>query len=442
MNQNKTVIQCPECGSKKTKYIDDDVFECLNCQTSFLVETNQTTVKHKHTYTNSSSTTSFNSPVIKPKTALIFVGLALGFLALFMFPLLFKSSNKVAPSFTTEEKVKAGGYTFNVFSSVPFTDNSGSLKVFILGQPDAENYENKKYENTVFWAIYDPLKNSYDQISQLKDERTSSVASHGGECFRFDDGNIYFVFATTKLYKYDVSTKNIEFLNNEIAANVKELKSGITEIRRASHKFSAFTIQSNTNKAVTYYPVSKFSTNKNFDVTNKKQSYPNDQPKTFFFQSDSAPSYLVRFTAMYSVGYPFSFDPSINVKFDEDENFVEGHFSDYWTTASRLLDMKVLNTEDKLYDMTILDYRDGIVAMGVRTSNISNDRFILQWVDYDGKLLWSTPTEITGLYDLSGALNKDKGILFSPCCDDYVYYDNKGKLIKSFKLDEIPFNLD
>ena len=440
MNNNKTVVHCPECGSKKVKYLDDNMFQCTNCDTTFYVETNQTTVKHKHTYNNNQQ-----APVtpIKASKILLIVGLVIAaFSFIFIIPLLFSSKNDNDYGFDAKENTKAGGYTFDVMGSVPFIDASKSLKVFVFGKPNASSYENKKYDNTVFWAVYDPLKNSFDQINQLKIDHASNSIAFGGSCFRFDDGNVYFIYGGQNLFKYNVTTKEVQSLNEEIVANVKELKSGIKKIERSSHKFSAFDIVSNTNKEVAYFPISKITNTDNFDVTRQKQSYPNDKPATFFFQTDSEPSFLVKYNATYSMGYPFCFDPNIGVSFDDDENFVSASFSSYWVTASRLIDMKVLNTENKVYDMTVLDFRDDIVALGVKTNNGENDKFHLQWLDYNGNLLWSAPLDATGLYDLSGAISKEKGVLFSPCCEDYLYYNNKGKLVKSFKLEEIPFNLD
>ena len=51
-----------------------------------------------------------------------------------------------------------------------------------------------------------------------------------------------------------------------------------------------------------------------------------------------------------------------------------------------MIDMEVLNTDSKVYHMKVLDYRDGIVALGVKTRNVSSE-YKIQWQDYNGKLL-------------------------------------------------------
>lgn len=436
---NLKTIQCPNCGSKKIKYLDDNVFECLNCQTSFFIDTNQTSVNHKHTYTNrpTAAPINFNS-----KRALwIFLGIIfLGFALII--PILFftTNNNSSSSSFSTTDSTKKD-YTFNVSSSVAFTDQSKNLKIFMMGSIKSADYNNNKYKDKTYWAVYDAVKGSYDQIEPLEINTPNNVSFHGTECFKFDDGNLYIIVANNLLYKYDIVTKNISFLNNDIIANVKEMQSGISLIDDATHKYSAFELKSNTGKEIMYYPISKVYYTDNFRQTVKPRSYPNEKPATFFFQTNNQPSYLVRYNAMYSMGYPLCFDPHIESVFDEDENFKSAAFSDYWVAASHLIDMEVLNTDNKVYDMTVLDFRDGIVALGVKTTNISSENFKIQWQDYNGKLLWSAPSEVSHLYDFSGAISKNNGLVFGSR-EEYFFYSNQGKLVKKLELEELSFDLD
>lgn len=437
---NLKTIQCPNCGSKKVKYLDDNMFECLNCQTSFYVDTNQTSVNHKHTYANrpTAAPITFN-----PKRALwIFLGIIVFVFALLIPVLFFTTNNNSSSGFTTSETTKAKDYTFNISSSAAFTDQSKNLKIFMTGSIRSSDYNNNKYKDKVFWAVYDAVKGAYDQIEPL--EVTSTTAAnywHSTECFKFDDGNIYIIVGNNLLYKYDAVTKSMQFLNSDVIANVKEMQSGIANIDDATHKYSAFKLKSNSGKEITYYPISKVYYTDNFRQTVEPRSYPNEKPTTFFFQTNNQPSYLVRYNAMYSMGYPFCFDPHIESVFDEDENFIRASFSNYWVSASHLIDMEVLNTDNKVYDMTVLDFRDGIVALGVKTTNVSSEKFKIQWQDYNGKLLWSAPAEVSHLYDFSGAISKTNGLVFGSR-EDYFVYNNQGKLVKKLVLDELSFDLD
>lgn len=437
---NLKTIQCPNCGSKKVKYLDDNMFECLNCQTSFYVDTNQTSVNHKHTYTNrpTAAPITFN-----PKRALwIFLGIIVFVFALLIPVLFFTTNNNSSSGFTTSETTKAKDYTFDISSSAAFTDQSKNLKIFMTGSIRSSDYNNNKYKDKVFWAVYDAVKGAYDQIEPL--EVTSATAAnywHSTECFKFDDGNIYIIIGNNLLYKYDAVTKSMQFLNSDVITNVKEMQSGIANIDDATHKYSAFKLKSNSGKEVTYYPISKVYYADNFRQTVEPRSYPNEKPTTFFFQTNNQPSYLVRYNAMYSMGYPFCFDPHIESVFDEDENFIRASFSNYWVSASHLIDMEVLNIDNKVYDMTVLDFRDGIVALGVKTTNVSSEKFKIQWQDYNGKLLWSAPAEVSHLYDFSGAISKTNGLVFGSR-EDYFVYNNQGKLVKKLVLDELSFDLD
>lgn len=437
---NLKTIQCPNCGSKKVKYLDDSMFECINCQTSFYVDSNQTAVNHKHTYNNTTTAKPIN---LKSRRALIvFLGLlVLGFLLLI--PVLFLTTNNKSSGsgFSTSESSAEKDYNFNVSSSAAFTDQSKNLKIFVIGTIQSSNYNDNKYKDKLYWAVYDAVKGTYDQITPLESSNSVTNNFNRAECFKFDDGNIYTIVGNTMLYKYDAVTKSMYFLNNDIISSVKEMQSGISNIDDATHAYSAFKLKSNSDKEIMYYPISKVYYADNFRQTVVPQSYPNEKPTTFFFQTNNQPSYLVKYNAMYSMGYPFCFDPHIESVFDENENFKSAEFSNYWVAASHLINMEVLNTDNKVYDMTLLDFRDGIVAVGIKTNNISTEKFKIQWQDYNGKLLWSSPSEVSHLYDFSGAISKSNGLLFGND-EDYNLYNNQGKFIKKLDLDELSFDLD
>ncbi|MBE8715271.1 hypothetical protein [Sphingobacterium hungaricum] len=436
MNPKKSVIRCPECGSKKTKYIDDQVFSCLSCSASFYVETNQTTVNHKHTYNATPKPAPVSSQA--KKTILVCLGVFALLFLFFIFMIKPGDNPEHGLGPITNDKAK---YTFDVADSKAFIDQSKNPKLFITGSIQSSDYQNNKYKNQNYWAVYDVVKGAYEQIAPVDNNANGSIGINRLKSYKLDDGNIYTIAGETMLFKYDLITKSMQLLNSEIIGNVKELQSGIASIVKTSHNFSAFEIRSNSDKRVTYYPISKLYNTDNFDYTIKNHSYPNDKPTVFFYPTANQPSFLVRYTANYSVGYPFCFNPSIDSEFDENENFKSASFSNYWVTASRLIDMQALNTSNKVYDMTLLDFRDGIVAVAVKTSNVATEKLMIQWQDYDGKLLWSSPSDVTYLYDYSGTISKEHGLLVGSD-DKYYFYDNQGTLVKELELEELSFDLD
>lgn len=145
---------------------------------------------------------------------------------------------------------------------------------------------------------------------------------------------------------------------------------------------------------------------------------------------------------MYSMGYPFCYDPSISSTLDENENFVSASFDNYWITASRLIDYKVLNTDNKVYKMTIVDYRDNYVALGVKTSDNVMTPYMLQLLDYDGNLLWSINTNEKFLEKNNGAVSKKYGVLAAFSSDRYKHYTIQGELNKEVKTEELRFDLN
>ncbi len=244
------------------------------------------------------------------------------------------------------------------------------------------------------------------------------------------------------LYKYDATTKTIRYLNDEILTNTEGLESGIALIEDTRNAYAAFEIISNNDKKIMYFPGSKVSISDFFSYRLKDHSYPGDKPTVFFFPTyNSPPSYLVHYTAMYSAGYPICFNPHINSKFDKDKNFISTDFDSYWLKSSRMKYMEVLNTDHNVYRMTMLDYRDGVVAIGVKTSNTSTEKFKIQWLDYDGKIQWSANAEDSYLYAFSGIINKDHGLLYGND-NKYFLYSNTGTLLKKLELDKLSFDLE
>lgn len=162
MEKNIKKIHCPQCASQKVKYLDDNVFECTNCKSSFFIETNETIVKHKHTYKNEP----FVKTNYEQKRKLIYLisGIIIFALIFFIPTFLQKKSTNNNVNATTEE-VTLGGYSFERQVSHAFIDETNSLKIFIIGTVEAINYNDEKYKNNVFWAVYDVLKGSFDQVT-------------------------------------------------------------------------------------------------------------------------------------------------------------------------------------------------------------------------------------------------------------------------------------
>lgn len=96
------------------------MFECETCHTSFYVETHQTSVNHKHTYTNASTKTPLDFKSKRPLlivVGIIFLGLSL------LVPFLFLiNKSKPSENFNDSENTAERKYTFNVNSSAAFTD--------------------------------------------------------------------------------------------------------------------------------------------------------------------------------------------------------------------------------------------------------------------------------------------------------------------------------
>jgi len=432
-------IACPHCNSRKVRYLDANMFKCLSCETSFYVNTNQTTINHKHTYTNYK-----NNPFSKltSKRALYFItGFVVLALTLFIIVPFLTGKNSYSSGQRISENVQIKDYIFNVESSAAFIDQSKNLKIFIIGTVRPTNHNNNKFKDKIYWAVYDAVKGTYEQIEPLDITNTKEISFNGIECFRFDDGNIYTVVGKTMLYRYDTAAKNIRYLNDEIITDVDGLQSGIASIDDTSNAYAAFEIKTNSGKRIMYFPASKVYSNNHFTYSLKDHSYPNDKPTVFFFQTRNEPSYLVKYNALYSMGYPICFNPHILTVFDENENFKSASFDNHWVKSSRMIDMEVLNTDSKLYQLKVLDYRDGIVALGVKTRNVSSEKYKIQWLDYNGNLLWSVTGQDSFLYDFSGVVNKNIGLLYGNG-EHYFLYSNGGKLLKKLELDELSFDLD
>ncbi len=433
MNPKIKIIKCPQCGSTRVKRYEDEHYECLNCQTAFYIETQQTTINHKHTY---------NKPPVAPGNKKLMPLLVLGiiaFLSILILPQLFSKKNHMA----SEEKTVTKAFSFNDPVAVSFVDTGKNMKLFMIGKIRANNSDNDRYKNKVYWAVYDVAKGTMDQLNPLliNNQEVITDGFPRFEHFKFDDGNIYTIYNGLHILKYDVMNKTVNYLNNEIVAGVKELQSGIAEVDDATHKTSAFEIKSNSGKEIFYYPISKLVVLDNFNFTSQKQTYPGNSVTTFFMTTRNQPRYLVKYRADYSKGYPFVFDPYIESTFDDNENFVRADFGSYWAAASHLIDYEVLNTDRKVYKTALIDYRDNVIAVGMKSSMQDDEVYTLQMQDYNGNILWSAKTDDTYMQEFKGSVTKEWGVVYEGCCRGFKYYDAKGSYVKEIKTDEISFEI-
>lgn len=435
------IIECPVCGSKKVKKDGDNHYACLSCQAAFFIDAPQPTVNHRH-FTSTPSP----QPMDKKKFLYFIVGVAFILFMTTLFPMIFRScsdspkpnaGNKIGAAKQDEDNL----YAFDDYETLPFVDVAGNIKLLIVGQIDKVRGRDEQIHEHFFWSVYDVKTEKMGQINMLEinGEPIKNWTNRIG-LNKLDDGNIYINYYRMHLFKFDIHTQTVKYLNNEIMESSQELKTGIAHIEIESSRVNFYKVKSNSSKTIFYAPATQYAGKVN-SLDSFYLSAPNPDPQDYlsYVSTSSDPSYLVKLKTRYTIGYPIEFEPYLRVIKKEDESFQDLKIHDYEKLRSRLVSYEVLNTQNFQYKMEVIDFRDDLVAIGVKNTNTHDVNYILQLLDGEGNLKWATNSTSKSLNYREGALSPTEGVLVPKCCGEYEYFDIQGNSLKNFDVDDIQF---
>lgn len=432
MSKKIKAIKCPQCGSTKQKTVDEEHFQCLNCGTEYIIDSEEININHNYNY---------NNPTPKPieiKTVgyILLAIIAVPFL-MFLASTTFSSTNK-----TIKNAVVGTKYTWETANTTQvFEDAKGNLKMFIAGDVDlvAGSGRSEEVMGKLFWGIYDVASGKMEQINAFQGiQKEGEFSSSELALKKFDDGTIYYIIQKSKVYAYNIKANSLVNISNDLEQKIPQLKSGIGAVEFA-YDLNALEITSNTGKKITYFPSTNLKL-ENFNQYNVPEATIKDATlQTKYAASRSNPNYVIQYKALAKVGYPILTNAQFNIRFDAKEGPIEA-VADPSNNYAFIKSFKILNPESRLFKLEILDYNQTGVLIAFKTSIQEGEKYHIQYIDATGKIIWTYPTDATTLYESSLLTTKNEAFISS--YKKYFWLDSKGKSKKNFKIEDITFDLN
>lgn len=414
-------IKCPQCGSTKQKRIDEEHFECLNCGSGYLLDTDDITINHNYNY---------NTPNIQPvavnkKAVGIFIAiLFFGFVGV-MVSGIFSKKDSAATVFTNKITWQ------NETVSQVFVDKNNVIKLFIVGNIGSNtNSYNTKENKKLYWSVYNISTEKTEQLNLFTD--ISEAVSLGDIALKpLNDGSIYFVFKKTKAYRYNISENSFVYINTDLEQTIDKLKTGIGSIE-INQSYNCLDIVSNTGAKISYFPSTKIQ----MQYPEKETTMPSAVLETNYAVSNSNPNYLIQYKAMQQKGHPVFTNPVFNINFNTNEEAVNVSVNANDMNKAFIKSYQMVPTKKRMHQLIILGSNKKNVAIAYKDNINEGEKYNLELLDNAGNSVWLTKTNF-------GAINKNNTIL-APNNNllinltNYFYLiDSKGKINKTINLEEI-----
>lgn len=414
-------IKCPQCGSTKQKRIDEEHFECLNCGSGYLLDTDDITINHNYNY----NTPKIPAAPVNKKAVGIFIAiLFFGFVWL-MVSGMFSKKDSIATAFTNKITWQ------NETVSQVFTDKNNVIKLFIVGNigSNTRSY-NDKENKKLYWSVYNVASGKTEQLNVFTD--ISETISLGDITLKpLNDGSIYFVFKKTKVYRYDISENSFVHMNNDLEQTIDKLKTGIASIE-INQSYNCLDIVSNTGAKISYFPSTKIQ----MQYPDKGTTMPNAVLQTKYAVSNSNPNYLIQYQAMQQSGYPAFTKPVFNITFNEKEEPVNATISNQDAEKAFIKSHSILPIKNRMHKLIVLGNNNDNVAVAYKENISEGEKYIIQLLDNKGSVKWNLKTNF-GLIDHTNNALSAKNELFVTANKTFYLIDTDGKITKTINLEEI-----
>lgn len=432
MSKKIKAIKCPQCGSTKQKAIDEEHFQCLNCGTEYIIDSEDININHNYNYNNAPT------PPVNTKALGYILGAVIGVpLLIFLITSLFSTADK-----TIKDVVVSKKYTWeNATKSKVFADKNGNLKMFFAGDIDyiSGNGRDADVLGKLYWGVYDVASGKMDQINQFPDIQTQGFFSGlDFEMEKFDDGNIYYIVKESKVFVYNTQLNSFTNITADLEKNIPQLRAGIGTIEFENY-LHALLITSNTGKKITYFPSTKIHL-QDFKVYDEPTTdFKEGTLQTCYIESSSNPGYVIKYEALRKAGYPTYTRPTFNVSFNANDEpiKVSSHNLDH---HSFIKSYKILNTENRQYKLQVLDYNQNTVLTAFKNSIQEGEKYHFQLLDGDGNIKWSYKSDFIHVYEESSYLSpKNEAVV--DVYRRFLWFDTNGKLKKDLKIEDITFDI-
>lgn len=432
MAKSIKAIKCPQCGSTKQKKLDDEHFQCLNCGSEYILDSDDININHTYNYSNTSV------PTVSKKAALIVLLIVIGMPLFIMLLTSIFSSDK-----STGEKLLSQKYYWdNNAVSQGFTDADGNFKLFIWGtikEGKQRGYTDKP-DSPLYWGIYNVATDQLHKlhtVSSLSMVTTSTAADH--KIKMFDDGKIYIIFKKSQLFVYEPVNNTLVYLNPELEQNNKKLSNGIASID-FEYNYFGIRVISNTGSQFSYFPSAKLEIDNLAYYMQQSRLYPKQQEQTHYAVSNSNPNYLIRYKNWGRSGYPVLIQPDFSVRLNADYQPKKASISTSDSMALQLVDYQILNKERKTYKLSLIGYSSQNIAIAFKENIQEGEKYKVQYLNTSGHIQWTCKTPHEQIADGKGILSVTQGVLYATPLN-YSWIDASGTLKKTFSLYDIAFDV-
>jgi len=414
-------IKCPQCGSTKQKRIDEEHFECLNCGSGYLLDTDDITINHNYNYNTPNVPA---APVNKKAVGIFIAILFFGFVGL-MVSGMFSKKDAVVTVFTNKTTWQ------NQTVSQVFTDKNNMLKLFIVGNIGSNTRDyNDKENKKLYWSVYNVSSGKTEQLNVFND--ISEQISLGDIALKpLNDGSIYFVFKKIKAYRYDILKNSFVYMNTDLEQTIDKLKTGIGSIE-INQSYNCLDIVSNTGAKISYFPLTKLQ----MQHPDNGNTMPNAVLQTKYAVSNSNPNYLIQYKAMQQSGYPAFTKPVFNITFSEKEEPVNATISNQDSEKAFVKSHSIIPTKNRMHKLIVLGNNSENVAIAYKENISEGEKYIIQLLDAKGTVKWNLKTSL-GLIDIANNALSAENELFVTSNNTFYLIGTDGKINKTINLEEI-----
>lgn len=440
-------IKCPTCGSAKVTEIRQDYYKCSSCGVDFILDNDDININHRHFTNTLENTTNYN--VIK-KWILIAIGgiFALTFIINILSPKPKKSNNysTYSKQQTSVEEEKPIFKWSNDTKKKLFLSKDGEPLILVVGTINEDNYRSKETDNTIYYAVYD-LKGNKKRFVKILEESPASTKNTNIDIREFDDKNLYVIVNNRNIYqiKSDFSVQNI---GEEYIKNNTELSIGLAKIEFERESYgSVLNLVTNEGKQLTYLPL--------INKTYKKDKFHNTiaivppQAKTltaytFSSTNDDYPDEkirLVKYTYKDQEGYPKE-KPSFGWIKDyvqygiiyDNTPYTKKFIRPYWKEQAKIVNYDIMTPDRTYFSAEVLAFNDEHILIKNKATPIEGEASQVQLLNAKTGAIELAFTPEIDYYRQNNYILKDGFVIEG---GDYYYFDNQGKLISTFKLNDI-----
>lgn len=430
---NIKAIICPQCGSTQATHLDENKFRCDNCRTAFYIDSENSRVRVKHSSKGEIPVFDNKIKSVSATKILGIIGIVVAglFLGLIVMPFLFNKNGKNPDGelFNTE--------SFDMIKRSVVTLDNGEPRVFIITENRVKG-DNSKV--AISLKKYNPADKKFLQKAELvapvshTEFSKSNYSDH--ELFVIGD-LIWYINGKSRIFAVNPDSLEIEQTNASIAAQFKELASGIGNVEK-SFLENGFKFQNNNGEIHFYFPLE----NKIYSEAEYKkarvETKNNQLSKRYSFAEPFADVSRNKINKLYEIKkFENSNGPDETcydcIRLSSPINPKPHTYND------KVKEFREFTPERNYFDGSVLFNDETEVLISFRQTANENEASVLQSLDADGRTKWTLKTD--GISNRKMPLAQNTAKVFKLGEILYIYdtysslaIDKDGKLLWGFDI--------